>query len=81
MDDNEVQDHIEALVAQERLLYAATGREGGHTIEERARLEEIRVALDRYWDLLRQRRAEEEFGLDPDQATLRSAQTVEHFEQ
>jgi hypothetical protein len=81
MDDNEVQDHIEALVAQERLLYAAAGREGGHTIEERARLEEIRVALDRYWDLLRQRRAEEEFGLDPDQATLRSAQTVEHFEQ
>ena len=81
MDDNEVQDHIEALVAEERRLYAAAEREGGHTIEERARLEEIRVALDRYWDLLRQRRAEEEFGLDPDQATLRSAQTVEHFEQ
>jgi hypothetical protein len=81
MNDNEVQDHIEALVAEERRLYAAAEREGGHTIEERARLEEIRVALDRYWDLLRQRRAEEEFGLDPDQTILRSARTVEHFEQ
>jgi hypothetical protein len=81
MDDSEVQNHIEELVAQERSLYAAAEREGGHTAEERARLEEIRVALDRYWDLLRQRRAEEEFGLDPDQTVLRSAQTVEHFEQ
>jgi hypothetical protein len=81
MDDSEVQNHIEALVAEERRLRAATKREGGHTIEERARLEQIRVALDRYWDLLRQRRAEEEFGLDPDQTTLRSAHTVEHFEQ
>ena len=71
MDDSEVQNHIEALVAEEHRLYAAAEREGGHTIEERARLEEIRVALDRYWDLLRQRRGEEEFGLDPDQATLR----------
>jgi hypothetical protein len=81
MDDSEVQDHIEALVAEEHELYAAAAREGGHSIDERARLEEIRVSLDRYWDLLRQRRAEEEFGLDPDQATLRSADTVERFEQ
>ena len=81
MDDSEVQNHIEELVAEERRLFAAAEREGGHTIEERARLEEIRVALDRYWDLLRQRRAEEEFGLDPDQTVLRSANTVEHFEQ
>jgi hypothetical protein len=81
MDDSEVRDHIEALVAEESQLYAAAGREGGHTIEQRARLEQIRIALDRYWDLLRQRRAQEEFGLDPDQATLRSADTVEHFKQ
>ena len=81
MDDSEVQNHIEELVAEDRRLFAAAEREGGHTIEERARLEEIRVALDRYWDLLRQRRAEEEFGLDPDQTVLRSAHTVEHFEQ
>jgi len=81
MDDSEVQNHIEALVAEEHRLYDAAGREGGHTIDERTRLGEIRVALDRYWDLLRQRRAQEEFALDPDQATLRSADTVEHFRQ
>jgi hypothetical protein len=81
MDDNEVQDHIETLVAEERRLYEAAGRDGGHTIDERARLDQIRVALDRYWDLLRQRRAQEEFGLNPDEASLRSADTVEHFKQ
>jgi chromosome condensin MukBEF MukE localization factor len=81
MDDSEVQDHIEALVAEERQLYAAAGRAGGHTIDERARLEQIRVSLDRYWDLLRQRRAQEEFGLDPDEVGMRSADTVERFKQ
>ena len=81
MDDSEVQDHIEALVTEERQLYAAAGREGGHTIDERARLEQIRVSLDRYWDLLRQRRAQEEFGLDPDGVRMRSADTVERFKQ
>ena len=81
MDDSVVQDHIEELVAEERRLYDAAGREGGHTIEERARLEEIRVSLDRYWDLLRQRRAQEEFGLNPDDVSMRSADTVEHFKQ
>ncbi len=81
MDDSEVQDHIEALVAEERQLYDAAGRAGGHTIDERARLEQIRVSLDRYWDLLRQRRAQEEFGLDPDEVSMRSADTVERFKQ
>ncbi|MGA2756861.1 MAG: DUF2630 family protein [Solirubrobacteraceae bacterium] len=81
MDDSVVQDHIEELVAEERRLYEAAGREGGHTIDERARLDEVRVSLDRYWDLLRQRRAQEEFGLNPDDVSMRSADTVERFKQ
>ena len=81
MNDSEVRDHIEALVAEEQRLYAAGERESGHTAEERARLEQVRVELDRYWDLLRQRRAQEEFGLDPDAARMRSTRTVEHYEQ
>ncbi len=81
MNDSEVQHHIESLVAEERQLYKAAERVGGHTIDERARLEQIRVSLDRYWDLLRQRRAQEEFGLNPDEVSLRSADTVERFEQ
>ena len=81
MDDSDVQDHIEALVAEEQRLHAAAEQEGGHSVDERARLEQIRVQLDRYWDLLRQRRAHEEFELDPDEASLRPADTVEHYEQ
>jgi hypothetical protein len=81
MDDSEVQNHIEALVAEEHKLYAAGESGGGHTLEERARLAEIRVSLDRYWDLLRQRRAQEEYGLNPDEATMRSGETVERYKQ
>jgi hypothetical protein len=81
MDDSEVQSHIEALVAEEHKLYAAGESGAGHTLEERARLAEIRVSLDRYWDLLRQRRAQEEYGLNPDEATIRSAETVERYKQ
>jgi hypothetical protein len=44
-------------------------------------LEEVQVQLDRYFDLLRQRRAREEFGQDPDVVHMRSADTVEHYQQ
>ena len=81
MDDSDVQDHIETLVAEEQRLHAAAERDGAHTVDERARLEEIRVQLDRYWDLLRQRRAHEEFGLNPDETSIRPADTVERYEQ
>jgi Protein of unknown function (DUF2630) len=81
MDDSDVQNHIEALVAEEHRLYAAAEREGGESQEERRRLEEVRVQLDRYWDLLRRRRAQEEFGLDPNGEQLRPASTVERYQQ
>lgn len=80
MDDEQVQNHIEQLVAEEQALLS---RHGSQSLEpaERGRLEQIRVELDRYWDLLRQRRAHEEFGLDPDNTSLRDQGTVEHYEQ
>ena len=81
MNDSDVHNHIEALVAEEHRLYEAAARDGHETAEERQRLQEIRVQLDRYWDLLRQRRAQEEFGLDPDSAELRSADIVERYQQ
>ena len=46
---------------------------------ERARLADINVQLDRYYDLLRQRRARDEFAQDPEQAHLRSGETVEKY--
>jgi hypothetical protein len=81
VDDRSVQDHIEQLVAEEHELLAAGAAEGGLTDEQHERLDRVRVQLDRYWDLLRQRRAHEEFGLDPNEASLRSPDTVEKYEQ
>jgi hypothetical protein len=80
MDDSAVAGHIEELVAEEhRLLSGATG--AGLSAEQHARLEKVRVELDRYWDLLRQRRAREEFGLDPDFVGPRGDATIENFQQ
>jgi hypothetical protein len=80
MDDSQVLGRIDQLVAEEQELFE---REGHGRLEagDHARLEEIRVSLDRCWDLLRQRRAKREFGLDPDEAKARSADTVEHYRQ
>ena len=67
------------MAEEHRLLNAAS--EAGLGEGEHARLEAVRVELDRYWDLLRQRRAREEFGQDPDSVSLRDPDTVEGFEQ
>jgi hypothetical protein len=44
-------------------------------------LQELKIALDQYWDLLRQRRALRESGQDPDAAELRGRDVVEGYEQ
>jgi len=51
------------------------------TDDDRHRLSELKVELDQYWDLLRQRRALREFGNDPDKAKVRAANIVENYEQ
>ncbi len=74
----DVHTHIEALVAEEHALWekesAGNGSEG-----DRRRLEEIKVELDRYWDLLRRRRSAAEAGGNPDAVELRSEGTVEGY--
>jgi hypothetical protein len=80
MDDAQIHDSIEALVAEEHRLWDAQAG-GSVTDADRRRLQEVRVSLDRCWDLLRQRRALEEFGMDPDDARARSEETVERYEQ
>ena len=68
------------MVAEEQqLLEAGEGR--GPDAERHARLAELRIELDRCWDLLRQREAREEFGLDPGDASVRDPDTVEGYEQ
>ena len=77
--DASVSDHIEQLVAEEHRLLELGGEEGGLTPEEHERLAAVRIELDRLWDLLRQRRALRNAGLDPDEASERDADTVEHY--
>ena len=80
MDDASIRNQIEALVAEEqRLLDEAEGQ--GPDEARHERLQEVKVELDRCWDLLRQREAREEFQLDPDDASVRDAGTVEGYEQ
>jgi hypothetical protein len=80
MDDSQIHARIEELVAEEHGLWD-TQAAGGATDADRQRLAEVKVSLDRCWDLLRQRRALEEFSMDPDAARARSADTVEGYEQ
>jgi len=77
--DQSVADHIEALVAEEHRLLDRGGSAGGLQPDEHARLEEVRVELDRLWDLMRQRRALRNAGQDPDDASERDAGTVENY--
>ena len=76
MNDQELHQQIEGLVAEEHGLLE---KGGTVTPDERRRLGDINVQLDRLWDLLRQRRAREEFGQDPSVAHERSAETVEKY--
>ena len=79
MDDTRISEHIEQLVAEEHRLFEAHSEGDGLAPPEHERLERIRVELDRYWDLLRQRRARERAGLDPEDASPRGENTVERY--
>jgi hypothetical protein len=81
MDDEQVLSHIEELVGEEHRLLERHHRGAGLDAAGHARLDVVKVQLDRCWDLLRQRRALEEFGKDPDTATSRPASTVENYQQ
>ena len=80
MDDPEVIRHIGALVDEEHELERGQAASGPDEAAE-DRLREIEVALDQCWDLLRQRRARRHGGDNPDEAAVRSADVVEHYQQ
>jgi hypothetical protein len=78
--DEEIRSRIEQLVGEEHRLWGAEAS-GAATESDRERLEDVKVMLDQCWDLLRQRRALEEFGLDADAARVRPEEVVEDYEQ
>ena len=80
MDDQDLIAQIHQLVDEEHRLEQTAG---GHGLDsdEAARLRDLEVQLDQCWDLLRQRRARREAGLDPDDATPRDGIIVERYQQ
>ena len=81
LDDTSIHERINALAREEEQLYLLAGREGGLSQDERLRLKAIQVQLDQSYDLLHQRDARRAAGLDPSEASVRPADTVEHYEQ
>jgi hypothetical protein len=75
--DASIVANIQGLVHEEQRLYG----QNQLSDHDQVRLEQIKVELDRCWDLLRQRDARREFGQDPDGAKIRPASIVERYEQ
>ena len=71
MDDQQILNRIDELVQEEESLLHRHEGEGRLTEEEHARLEELKVQLDRAWDFLRQRRSLRQYGIELIQLRLR----------
>jgi hypothetical protein len=78
MEDQRVLDRINELADEEHSLFEGEAR-GQADDAERRRLRDLEVTLDQCWDLLRQRRARRDAGLDPDGAQVRDERTVEGY--
>jgi Protein of unknown function (DUF2630) len=77
--DEQISAQIERLEDERESLFRREGGDDPSRSADADRLEEIRVDLDRLWDLLRQRRALRDAGQDPDLANERAAETVERY--
>lgn len=77
---DDIMRHIDDLVAEEHGLRERATEHLGLTEAEQHRLREVEVQLDRYWDLLRQRRARAQYGQNPDGARMRPANEVEGYQ-
>ena len=75
MDEKDLFSKIHALVDEEHKLREGTE----HTAEQRTRLQKVEADLDQCWDLLRQRRAKQQYGENPDEAQARPEPQVENY--
>ena len=80
MDDTEIMRRIQSLVDEEHHLLKME-EEGKLQGDQRERAQAIEVSLDQCWDLLRQRRARRNAGLNPEDAAPRDPGIVEHYQQ
>ncbi len=81
MADTDIFEYVNTLSTEEERLYQQAGDGSGLSDAERDRLAAIKVELDRCYDLLHQRQGRRDAGQDPSGATLRTARTVEGYEQ
>ena len=81
MDDKTIHQQISELVEQEHELRSALQAGNVSSTEERGKLREAEESLDQLWDLLRQRQAKRDAGLDPDEAGERPVSEVEGYRQ
>jgi hypothetical protein len=80
--DRDIIREIDELVEEEHALERRSSEEGVPLDDdERIRLRVLEEHLDQLWDLLRQRRARRDAGLDPDDAEERDTSVVEHYRQ
>jgi len=79
MDDKEILGHIDELIQTEHELRAKLAAGELSSREEQARLKAAEESLDQCWDLLRQRRARQEFGESPEESAARPASEVEGY--
>ena len=80
-DDLDIQHRIKSLIDEEHGLRSRLGAGEISVEDENQRLRSLEVELDQCWDLLRQRRAKREYAEDPDSASARPTDTVEHYQQ
>jgi hypothetical protein len=84
VSDESIAARIERLVSEEHELRDRERVDSPNPAaleQDKERLRAVEVELDRCWDLLRQRRALRDAGSDPEQAAVRDADTVEHYQQ
>ncbi len=79
MDDQDVIDRINQLAHEEHTLFEKASTDEGLSGNEHDRLKFLEVQLDQCWDLLHQRRARRNAGLDPGDARVRDETTVEGY--
>jgi hypothetical protein len=78
--DKDIIGNIDELIAEEHeLREKATG--AGLDDADRTRIKQVEEQLDQCWDLLRQRRARREFGVDEGSAEARPISEVERYQQ
>jgi hypothetical protein len=78
VEDSDLIERINQLAHEEHALFEKES-EGQASPSDRERMKELEVTLDQCWDLLHQRRARRNAGLDPDEARVRDEKTVEGY--